>query len=74
MRADRLSVWPLNNAPGAVVNQMNPNEVETVLIGGKVRKWRGNLVGVDLARVLRLAAEARDAVVQRANYRINLLG
>jgi 5-methylthioadenosine/S-adenosylhomocysteine deaminase len=74
LAADRINVWPLNNAPGAVVNVMNPGHVETVLIAGKVKKWRGNLVGVDLPRVLRLVEEARDAVVRRSGFRPNLLG
>jgi 5-methylthioadenosine/S-adenosylhomocysteine deaminase len=74
LRADRINVWPLNNAPGVVVNLMNPSNVETVFIAGKVRKWRGNLVDVDLARVLRLAQEARDGVVRRADFKTNLLG
>jgi 5-methylthioadenosine/S-adenosylhomocysteine deaminase len=74
LAADRLNVWPLNNAPGAVVNVMNPGHVDTVLIAGKVKKWRGQLVGVDTARVLRIVQEARDAVVQRSGFRMNLLG
>jgi 5-methylthioadenosine/S-adenosylhomocysteine deaminase len=45
-----------------------------VFIAGKVKKWRGRLVGVDLARVRRLAQEARDAVMRRANVPVNLLG
>ena len=53
LRADRLNVWPLNNAPGAVVNVMDTSNVDTVLIGGKLMKWRGQLVGVDEARVRR---------------------
>jgi 5-methylthioadenosine/S-adenosylhomocysteine deaminase len=40
-------------APGVVVNQMSPGNVDTVFIAGKVKKWRGNLVGVDVPRVLR---------------------
>jgi 5-methylthioadenosine/S-adenosylhomocysteine deaminase len=72
--ADRLDVWPLNNAPMAVVNLMNSGHVDTVFIAGKVKKWRGNLVGVDVARVLRLVEEARDAVVRRAGFQTNLLG
>ena len=74
LRADRLDVWPINNAPMTVVNMMNPGHIETVFIGGKVKKWRGNLVGVDVARVLRLAEEARDGLLRRANYPKNLLG
>ena len=74
LKADRLNVWPLNNAPGAVVNLMNPGNVDSVFIAGKARKWRGNLIGVDAPRVLRLAQEARDAVVRRAGFQMNLLG
>jgi 5-methylthioadenosine/S-adenosylhomocysteine deaminase len=74
LKADRLNIWPLNNAPGVVVNQMSPGNVETVLIAGKVKKWRGNLVGVDVPRVLRLVQEARDGVMRRAGFAVNLLG
>jgi 5-methylthioadenosine/S-adenosylhomocysteine deaminase len=74
LAADRLDVWPLNNAPGVVVNLMNPSHVDTVFIAGKVKKWRGSLVGVDAARVRRLVADARDAVLRRAGFKANLLG
>ena len=74
LTADQLNIWPLNNAPGVVVNLMNPGNVDTVFIAGKVKKWRGNLVGVDVPRVLRLAREARDAVMRRAGFAVNLLG
>src|SRR5205085_2835280 len=52
LAANRLNVWPLNNAAGVVVNLMNPMNVENVFVAGKVKKWRGDLVGVDVARVL----------------------
>jgi cytosine/adenosine deaminase-related metal-dependent hydrolase len=74
LRADTASLWPLSNAVGTVVNMMNPGNVETVFIGGKLRKWRGRLVGVDLDRMFRLADEAREAVMRRAGFSVNLLG
>jgi cytosine/adenosine deaminase-related metal-dependent hydrolase len=74
LRADRPDVWPMNNAASMVVNRMNPSHVEAVFIAGKVRKWRGNIVGVDLARVMRLAQEARDAVMQRGGFHVDMLG
>ncbi len=70
--AGRLSVWPLNNAPGCVVNLMNPANVETVFVGGKARKWKGALVGVDEAKVRAETAAARDGVVARAGFAANL--
>src|SRR6516162_5724924 len=72
LRADRIDVWPLNSAAGTVVNLMSPRHVETVLIAGKVRKWRGNLVDVDEGRILRLMQESRDAVVRRSGFKLNL--
>jgi cytosine/adenosine deaminase-related metal-dependent hydrolase len=73
LRADDPSLWPVNNAPGTVVNLMNPGHVESVFIAGKVRKWRGSLVGVDWPRVMRLAEEARDLVMRRAGFSVNFL-
>jgi cytosine/adenosine deaminase-related metal-dependent hydrolase len=73
LRANRLNLWPLNNAPGTVVNLMNPGNVDTVFIAGKVRKWRGNLVGVDVPLLMRMAEEARDAVMRRAGFSMNFL-
>ena len=73
LRADRLSLWPLNNAPGAVVNLMNPGNVDTVFIAGRVKKWHGRLVGADVPRLMRMAEEARDVVMRRAGFSVNFL-
>jgi cytosine/adenosine deaminase-related metal-dependent hydrolase len=74
LRADRIDVWPLNNAPGTVVNLMTPRHVETVFINGKVKKWRGELVGVDVPGVLRSMQQARDGLLQRTGFPLDLLG
>ena len=74
LRTDRLDIWPLHNAPGTVVNMMNPSHVDTVFVAGKARKWRGTLVGVDVTRVLRMVAEASEGVIRRANFKTDLLG
>jgi len=74
LQTDRINVWPLNNAPSAVVNIMNPGHVDTVFIRGKIRKWRGNLVGIDASRIMRLVEEARDAVFRRSGFSLNLVG
>jgi len=72
LKYDRLDVWPVNNAYGAVVNMMNPSHVDAVFIAGKVKKWRGSLVGVDTVRAMRLTAQARTAVMRRAGFTIGL--
>ena len=53
---------------------MGPSHVDCVFIAGKVKKWRGNLVGVDMAKVLRDMHQARDGVLSRANFRLDLFG
>src|SRR5437667_1363174 len=73
LRTDDINVFPLNNAPGAVVTLMDTSNVDTVLIAGKIMKWKGNLMGVDLKMVRRLADPARDGILSRAGYRPNLL-
>jgi 5-methylthioadenosine/S-adenosylhomocysteine deaminase len=58
--ATALNVAPLNNVPGAVVSLMDRTNVETVIVAGKVRKWKGTLLGVDLNHLRRqLEASAR---------------
>ncbi|MFL5084334.1 MAG: amidohydrolase family protein, partial [Xanthobacteraceae bacterium] len=52
-----LNVAPLNHVPGAVVSLMDRTNVETVIVAGKVRKWKGRLLNVDL-NLLRQRLEA----------------
>ena len=40
-----LNVSPINNVPGAVVTMMERSNVETVIVAGKVRKWKGKPTG-----------------------------
>jgi len=69
LRTDRLNVMPMNNAVGAVVTSMGPQNVDTVLIAGKVMKRNGQLVGVDFGRLVRLGDEARDRLYSNANVK-----
>src|SRR5215813_5423566 len=68
LRTDRLNVMPMN-AVGAVVTSMGPQNVDTVLIAGKVMKRNGQLIGVDFARLGRLGEEARDRLYFNANVK-----
>ena len=66
LRTDRLNVMPMNNAVGAVVTSMGPQNVDTVLIAGKVMKRNGQLVGIDFARLTRLGDQARERLYNNA--------
>jgi 5-methylthioadenosine/S-adenosylhomocysteine deaminase len=67
LRTDRLNVMPMNNAVGAVVTSMGAQNVDTVLIAGKVMKRNGQLVGVDWDRITRLGNEAQARAYKAAN-------
>jgi 5-methylthioadenosine/S-adenosylhomocysteine deaminase len=72
LRADDLSIWPLNNAYSAAVNLMSAGHIEGVFVAGKVKKWQGRLLDVDKAKVLREVAQSRDNVLQKAKFKIGL--
>jgi 5-methylthioadenosine/S-adenosylhomocysteine deaminase len=55
-----LNAFPMNNVPGAVVTMMERTNVETVIVAGKIRKWRGRLLDVDLDRLRPRLAASRD--------------
>jgi cytosine/adenosine deaminase-related metal-dependent hydrolase len=66
LATDRINVFPMNNAPGTVVTLMDTSNVEEVFIAGKVMKWQGKLVGVDLGKIRRSVDKARDGLLARA--------
>ena len=66
LRTTCSNVMPMNNAVGAVVTSMGPQNVDTVLIAGKIMKRDGKLVGVDMNRLARLAEEAKARVYKAA--------
>jgi 5-methylthioadenosine/S-adenosylhomocysteine deaminase len=74
LATDRINVFPMNNVPGTVVTMMDTSNVEHVFVAGKVRKWQGRLVGVDLPRLRRHIETARDGLLQRATYARDLFG
>jgi len=55
-----LNVFPMNNVPGAVVTMMDRSNVETVIVAGKIRKWKGELLDVDLDLLRTELAATRD--------------
>jgi 5-methylthioadenosine/S-adenosylhomocysteine deaminase len=58
--ATRLNVTPVNQVPGAVVSLMDRTNVETVIVAGKVRKWKGQLLDFDLPHLRQQLEASRD--------------
>jgi len=64
--ATAINVAPLNQVPGAVVSLMDRTNVETVIVAGKVRKWNGRLLDVDLPYLRRQLEASRDHIFAAA--------
>jgi 5-methylthioadenosine/S-adenosylhomocysteine deaminase len=72
--ATAINVAPLNHVPGAVVSLMDRTNVETVIVAGKVRKWKGRLVDVDLSHLRQQLEASRDYIFTMAGIPQNLFG
>ena len=70
--ATKINVAPLNQVPGAVVSLMDRTNVETVIVAGKVRKWKGQLLDVDLDRLRSQLEASRDYIFSEAGIPQNL--
>ena len=62
IQTNDIGMGPLNNAYGAVVTSASVRHVDTVFIGGHIKKSKGKLVGVNEAQVLQKARAARDRI------------
>ena len=70
--AEAINVAPLNHVPGAVVSLMERSNVETVIVAGKVRKWKGRMLNVNLQRLRRELEASRDHLFTAAGITQNL--
>lgn len=73
LEANSIDTMPLNNAPGTIVAADGRN-VATVLIGGRIAKWRGQLVGFEASHMAALAASSRDGILARSGLEASLFG
>ena len=72
--AEAINVAPLNHVPGAVVSLMERSNVETVIVAGKIRKWKGRLLDVNLNRLRREIESSRDYLFSAAGIAQDLFG
>jgi 5-methylthioadenosine/S-adenosylhomocysteine deaminase len=72
--AEAINVAPLNQVPGAVVSLMDRTNVETVIVAGKIRKWKGKLLDVNLNKLRNDLENSRDYVFGKAGIEVKLFG
>jgi cytosine/adenosine deaminase-related metal-dependent hydrolase len=71
IRAEDINNMPLNNAIGTIVHGTDTRNIDTVFVAGAARKWQGELIGQDLARIRSLAWESRDYLAARTGFTID---
>lgn len=69
IRADDINLYPLNNAVGTVVQAAERSNIDTVIIGGRVRKYRGKVLGLDMKRLKTMVEESRGHLFAAVGYR-----
>jgi 5-methylthioadenosine/S-adenosylhomocysteine deaminase len=74
LSANAINVMPLNHAYGSIVLGMDTSNVDTVFVGGRVKKWKGQLVGVNVDQLRTRAEQSRDYVISQAKWPRTVLG
>ena len=74
LTANAINVTPLNHAYGAIVLGMDTSNVDTVFVGGRVKKWQGQLVGADLDQLRTRSAQSRDYLLAQTKWPRTVLG
>ena len=72
IRTDAGNTYPLNHAVATVVTFAEIANVDTVIVGGRVRKFRGKMLDVDLPRLRRELDASRAAIFERAGYKLDV--
>lgn len=49
-----------------------PSYVDTVIVDGYIKKWKGHLVGVDLPKLTLAIKASRDNIFSRAGVKVQL--
>jgi cytosine/adenosine deaminase-related metal-dependent hydrolase len=69
IRTDDINLYPSNNAVGTVVQAAERSNVDTVIIGGRVRKYRGRVVGLDMVGLRAMIDESRSHLFAAVGYK-----
>jgi len=72
LRTDDINLYPSNHAVGTVVLAADTRNIDTVIIGGKIRKLHGKMVGVNLDRFRQMADESRSYLFAKAGYKLDV--
>jgi cytosine/adenosine deaminase-related metal-dependent hydrolase len=74
IRTDDINLYPSNHAIGTAVAAADTRNVDTVVIGGRIRKLRGKMVGINLGKLRQQVDESRSYLFQQAGYKSDIFG
>ncbi|EOC9629854.1 amidohydrolase family protein [Enterobacter ludwigii] len=69
INASDINLYPNGNAFGTVVHATERSNIDTVMIGGRIVKQNGMVVGVDRARLHAAIDESREHLFAAAGYK-----
>ena len=69
INAGDINLYPNGNAFGTVVHATERSNIDTVMIGGRIVKQNGMVVGVDRARLHAAIDESREHLFAAAGYK-----
>lgn len=70
IRAEDLNNMPMNNAVGTIALATESRNIDMVFIAGRLRKWRGELIGQDIDALREMVRHSRDYVASRVGFEI----
>jgi cytosine/adenosine deaminase-related metal-dependent hydrolase len=69
IRTDAINLYPPSNAIGTVVSAADSRNVDTVIVAGRLLKYRGRILGLDWARFRRMVDESRAYLFAQQGYK-----
>lgn len=72
IRTDDINLYPSNHAIGTVVAAADVRNIDTVIIGGRIRKFRGKMAGINMEKFRQLADESRNYLFAKAGYKLDI--
>jgi 5-methylthioadenosine/S-adenosylhomocysteine deaminase len=72
IRTEDINLYPSNNAIGTVVAAADIQNIDTVMIGGVIRKSGGKILGVNWPKLRVQIDESRNYLFQKAGYKLDI--
>ena len=72
IRTDDINLYPSNHAIGTVASAADVRNIDTVIIGGRIRKLRGRMPGVNMESFRKMADESRGYLFMKAGYKLDI--